>query len=42
MCSKYVLLTYIIKYIVQSKTKAINSELFYEAKAPTSDGYSEM
>ena len=28
--------------LVQFKTKAINYELFYEAKVPTSDGYSEI
>ena len=27
---------------IQSKTKAINQELFFEAKVPTLDGYNEM
>ena len=32
----------LIIFVVQSKTKIIKYELFYEAKVPTSDGYSEI
>ena len=28
--------------LIQSKTKDINKELFYEAKVPNLDGYNEM